>query len=428
MRVSGDLALSIAKKITKQNNFTPRYANLHKLYFKDGQIIDEAIVIYFKSPKSFTGEDIVEFQSHGGIAIANIILEECINNGARIANGGEFSKRALLNNKMPIEKIETIAKMIESKNKKSIQILTKNLSGHLQNFLNEIRQSLVLLLAHSEVSIDYGEEDLPSNLISDISNKIDEIIHKFNQVLKNTSYSKKIIEGNSISIIGKPNVGKSSLLNTILGTNRAIISPTAGTTRDTIEELIEIKNHLVKIIDTAGIRDTNNDIESIGIEKSLESIKKADTILALFDISKPLDEDDFKVLNAIKDKNKQSIIILNKQDLGKNINIKEFENFPHQVTISAKNKEIDNLINSLVKILNQNTLTNDLSLSSKRQEDLIEKTKENLLLAKENIKNEDLEIFSYNITESLELISQVTSNYDYSELLDTMFEGFCLGK
>jgi tRNA modification GTPase len=329
---------------------------------------------------------------------------------------------------MPIDKIETIAKMIESKNQKSIQILTKNLSGHLQLFLDEIRKSLVLLLAHSEVSIDYGEEDLPENLIKDILSKIDEIINKFNQVLKNTSYSKKIIEGNAVAIIGKPNVGKSSLLNTILGTNRAIISTKAGTTRDTIEELIEFQGHLIKIIDTAGIRDTNDDIESIGIEKSLESIKKADTILAIFDISNTLDENDLKVLNAIKDKKDKSIIIFNKQDLENKINLKEFKTFPHQASISAKNNNIDNLINSLTNILNQNNLTNELSLSSQRQENLIRKTKENLTLAKENIQNEDLEIFSYNITESLELISQVTSNYDYSELQDTMFEGFCLGK
>ena len=329
---------------------------------------------------------------------------------------------------MSIDKIETIAKMIESKNQKSIEILTKNLSGHLQTFLDEIRESLVLLLAHSEVSIDYGEEDLPENLINDIVIKIDEIINQFNQVLKNTSYCKKIIEGNAITIIGKPNVGKSSLLNTILGTNRAIISPQAGTTRDTIEELIEIKGHLVKIIDTAGIRDTNNDIESIGIEKSLESIKKADTILAIFDISNKLDENDLKVINAIRNKKEKSIIIFNKQDLEKFINIKPFEAFPHQATISAKNNNIDSLIDKLVHILNQNNLTNDLSLSSKRQEDLIMQTQDNLMLAKENIQNENLEIFSYNITESLELISQVTSNYSYNELQDAMFEGFCLGK
>jgi len=428
VRLSGTLATNIASKITKKDKFIPRMALLSNLYFEDSRKLDEAIVIYFKSPKSFNGEDIVEFQTHGGIAIANIILDLCINYGARMANGGEFSKRALLNNKISIDKLETISKMIESKTNKSIDILSKNLSGDLQTFLNEIRESLVILLAHSEVSIDYGEEDLPSDLVENISKDIDDIVYKFSNILENTATSNKIIEGVRLSIIGKPNVGKSSTLNSIIGKDRAIISPEAGTTRDSIEELIQIQGHLIKIIDTAGIRNTNNNIEAIGVERSLKSINSSDMIIALFDGSKPLDDEDRVILDKLKDKQDKTIITLNKQDLGICINQKEFDGFKHKAIITASNNKIKPLIDKIKNILSTNTLTNEIFLSSQRQEDIFKITKNNLLEAKINIKDEDLEIFSFHIKESIEQIELVTKTYEHSELLDTMFSNFCLGK
>ena len=283
VRVSGKKALDIAKKITKKDNFTPRVATLSKIYV-DNKLIDEAIVIYFKAPKSFTGEDIVEFQTHGGILIAQEILKE-ITKEARIANPGEFSKRAFLNGKIDLTKAEAIAKIIEAKSLDALKALSKHLRGDLENFLEEIRSKLIEIIAYTEVSIDYAEE-IEEDTLTFVEKRLDEVIKKVEKLIIASKQKEGLINGFKIAIIGRPNVGKSSLLNALINEERAIVSQIEGTTRDTIEEEIRIGSHLVKIIDTAGIRKKASDeIEKIGIERSKKTIEKADIILALFDIS-----------------------------------------------------------------------------------------------------------------------------------------------
>ncbi len=301
VRVSGKDALSIALKLSKKKELNPRVATLGTIYNSNDEIIDEALLIYFKNPYSFTGEDVVEFQCHGGIAISNIIMQEVLKCGARLANPGEFSKRAFLNGKIDLTKAEAIAKIIEARSEDAVKLLAKQLKGELTNFVNDIREDLLFMLAYTEVNIDYAEEDLPSDIFEQIQNKLDKIKEKLSNTLDASKRREGLIEGFKVAIVGKPNVGKSSLLNKLLNFDRAIISDIAGTTIDTIEESVKIGTHIIKIVDTAGIREADDVIEKIGIEKSIEAVNEADIVIALFDNSKSLDDEDRKILNILED-------------------------------------------------------------------------------------------------------------------------------
>ena len=285
IRVSGKDALPIALKISQKDNFVPRYATLSQLFNTSDELIDEALLVYFKTPFSFTGEDIIEFQCHGGVAVANIIMQEIINYGARIATPGEFSKRAFLNGKIDLSKAEAISKLIEARSEDAVKLLARQLKGELSTFVEDIRKDLLFMLAYTEVSIDYAEEDLPTDIFDQIQKKLDSITLKLVNTLDASKRREGLIEGFKVAIIGKPNVGKSSLLNKLLNFDRAIISDIAGTTRDTIEESVKIGTHIIKIVDTAGIRDASDEIEKIGIEKSLAAVEESDIVIALFDNS-----------------------------------------------------------------------------------------------------------------------------------------------
>ena len=246
VRISGVNALEIATKISKKTTFQPRLATLSSLYDINNEVIDEALVLYFKAPFSFTGEDVIEFQCHGGVAIANMLVNEALKHGAKIANPGEFSKRAFFNNKIDLTKAEAISKIIEARSEDAVKLLARQLKGELTNFVNEIREDLLFMLAYTEVSIDYAEDDLPADIFEQIKNKMEKIIVKLSNTLDASIRREGMIEGFKVAIIGKPNVGKSSLLNKLLNYDRAIISDIAGTTRDTIEESVKIAiNHTV---------------------------------------------------------------------------------------------------------------------------------------------------------------------------------------
>ena len=286
VRVSGPSALTLALKISKRTQLQPRLATLSSLYNSNDAVIDEALLLYFKAPFSFTGEDIVEFQCHGGIAISNMVVAEVIKHGGRLAEPGEFSKRAFLNNKIDLTKAEAIAKIIEARSEDAVKLLARQLKGELTTFVNEIREDLLFMLAYTEVNIDYAEEDLPSDIYEQINDKLEIITGRLQNTLDASKRREGLIEGFKVAIIGKPNVGKSSLLNKLLNFERAIISDIAGTTRDTIEESVKIGTHIIKIVDTAGIREACDVIEKIGIEKSLEAVEQADIVIALFDNSR----------------------------------------------------------------------------------------------------------------------------------------------
>ncbi|WP_419769299.1 MAG: tRNA uridine-5-carboxymethylaminomethyl(34) synthesis GTPase MnmE [Candidatus Marinarcus sp.] len=425
VRVSGKEALPIALKISKKENLTPRVATLHSLYNSNNELIDEALLIYFKNPNSFTGEDIVEFQCHGGMAISNIILDEVVKHGGRLAQPGEFSKRAFHNGKIDLSKAEAIAKIIEARSEDAVKLLARQLKGELSTFVEDIRKDLLFMLAYTEVNIDYAEEDLPEDIFKQIEVKLDNIKIKLHTTLDASKRREGLIEGFKVAIIGKPNVGKSSLLNKLLNFDRAIISDIAGTTRDTIEESVKIGTHLIKIVDTAGIREANDVIEKIGIEKSLEAVSQADIIIALFDNSKALDSEDEKILDILDEiNNKEKLLVLNKSDLQNLFDKSKLSEF---IELSTK-VDINPLIKHIEKILDANSHGDDMTLISKRQVQAVEQTLYHIKHSHEPLHSGELEFFAYHITEAMQHISNITRPYENDQMLDVMFGEFCLGK
>ena len=428
VRVSGKEALSIASKITNKNlnSFQPRKAILSSLYDKDNNLIDRGIVIYFKAPNSFTGEDIVEFQCHGGDLISSEILSAVIHHGARLAEPGEFSKRAFLNGKIDMSEAEAIAKLIEAKSVDAARILAKQLKGEVGKFVNDIKEEILHALAYSEVMIDYAEEDIPENITDNLKSKLQHLKSILDKTIKSSERRRGLIEGFSIAFIGKPNVGKSSLLNALLNYDRAIVSDIAGTTRDTIEERIKIGSHIVRIIDTAGIREAKDEIEEIGVLRSLETLKSADIVVALFDISKELDEEDKKILSYIKDIDKNLIVALNKADLEPKMDISIVEEF-NPIKISAKGN-FEPLMQRLQNILDSYNSDDEIMLISARQIEAVKSCATSIELAITPLENGELEFFSYHLKEAADAIGKITNPYDNEEMLDRMFGEFCLGK
>ncbi len=428
VRVSGENALDIASKITNKtiDSFTPREAILSSLYDKENSLIDRGIVIYFKSPNSYTGEDVVEFQCHGGDLIASEILSATIEAGARLAEPGEFTRRAFLNGKIDMSEAEAIAKLIEAKSVDAARILAKQLKGEVGIFVNNIREKILHALAYSEVMIDYAEEDIPDDIIESLKTKLQNLKNILTKTIQSSERRKGLIEGFSIAFIGKPNVGKSSLLNALLSYDRAIVSDIAGTTRDTIEERIRIGSHIVRVIDTAGIREAKDKIEEIGVARSIDTLKSADIIVALFDISQELDNEDKKILKHLENIDKNIIVALNKSDLKHKIDISAFEKY-NPVKISTKD-DFEPLIERLKDILDSYSTEEDLMLISQRQIDAVKECASEIELSITPLEDGELEFFSYHLKEAAEKIGKITNPYDNEEMLDRMFGEFCLGK
>jgi len=424
VRLSGNRALEIAKKLTKKD-LKPRYATLSKLYDYNNELIDIGLVIYFKAPNSFTGEDVVEFQCHGGYALSRLILETLFKYGAKAAEPGEFTKRAFLNGKIDASQAEAIAKLIETRSKEGAKLLSKQLEGDLGKFVEDIREKLIEIMAYSEVFIDYAEEDLPESMDKDIKERLNNIKKLLTSTLEASKRREAILSGYKVAIIGKPNVGKSSILNALLNTNRAIVSDIAGTTRDTIEEDVQIGQHLIRFVDTAGIREAKDVIEKIGVERSKEAIKKSDVILAVFDATSFSKEDE-EILNLIKNQDKDIIIVVNKIDEGIKIDLNEFKGFDI-VKISAK-KDISPLTKKIEEILDNYSSEDNHILISIRQIQAVENALNEIGLAEEFLSTGELELFSYHIQNAIREISSITKPFEYDEMLDKMFGSFCVGK
>ncbi len=401
-------------------------AYLTTLHDESDDIIDEAIVIYFKNPNSFTAEDVVEFQCHGGLVVADMVLNAVLNSGARLANPGEFSKRAFLNGRIDLTKAEAIAKLIETKSVDAAKILTRQLKGELQDFVEKIRDDLVEILAFVEVNIDYAEEDLPKDLLEQIEHKLDNMFDLLKDTYDSSRRREGLIEGFKVAIIGKPNVGKSSLLNSLLNFERAIISEIAGTTRDTIEEEIKIGTHLIKIVDTAGIRSSSDEIEKIGIKRSKEAINSSDVVIAIFDNSRECDAEDREILDILDEyKDKKSIIVaLNKMDLDGRFDVSVLGDY---IELSCK-KSSEAVISKLKEILDETNGDDSLLLTSKRQMVAVKSSFDEINMSKKVLNEGELELFAFHLNEALRYISSITKNFDRDEILDKMFGSFCLGK
>ncbi|MGW8169568.1 MAG: tRNA uridine-5-carboxymethylaminomethyl(34) synthesis GTPase MnmE [Sulfurovaceae bacterium] len=428
VRLSGSQALNIAKRIAYKTDITPRYTHLASLYNADKALIDQAIIIYFQAPKSFTGEDVVEFQCHGGIIVAQEVIQIALSYGARLAAPGEYSKRAFFNGKIDLTQAEAIAKLIEAKSIDAAKILARQLKGSLAVFVEEGRDMLLLALAHTEVMIDYAEEDLPKDILDSLSNKLDNLEYKLIELLESSNRRKGLIEGFRVAIIGKPNVGKSSLLNALLSYDRAIVSDIAGTTRDTIEEQVRIGSHVIRLIDTAGIREASDEIEKIGVERSIASLNEADIIIALFDGSKKWDEEDERIASIIKelDDSKHLLTVINKADLNREL-YNSFLDSVDIINMSVKS-DFSILLDKLQALIDSISSGDELMLVSTRQIQAVQNSLEAIKEAKLPLQKGELEFFAYHLTEAIKAISSISKPYENEDVLDKMFGEFCLGK
>ena len=442
IRMSGKESFKILEKIFKNSKGEKLDLNKIKGYTiqygtivdsKTNEKIDEVLVSFFKNPKSYTREDMCEINSHGGMIIEKQILEQCLKNGAILAEPGEFTKRAFLNGRIDLSQAESIMDLINSKTEKESKASINQLQGDLSNKINEIRHDLLDIMADIEASIDYPEYDIEEVTNSKALGILENTKNKL-ESLKDTFRSGKILkEGIKTAIIGKPNAGKSSLLNKILKEERAIVSEIEGTTRDTIEEFITIKGIPLKIIDTAGIRKTSDKIEEIGVKKALDIAKDAELVLVILDNSKDLTEEDKEILKLAESKN--SIILLNKVDLKENNleNSEELKKLDKKIIkISAKNgngiEELYNEIENMFQIKNLET-DGEIIITNIRHKNQIEYAINNIDEAMNAVKsNLPIDIISISIKQTLEDLGKITGENVSEDIINEIFSKFCLGK
>lgn len=440
VRMSGKDCFEVLEKIFKPKN-PETIENIDGYRIKYGtivnpetnRIVDEVLVSYFKCPKSYTAENMCEINSHGGIVVLREILELCLKNGAELAKPGEFTERAFLNGRIDLTQAEAIIDIINAKSTREAQESANQLEGYLSRKINEIREKIMDIMVNIEANIDYPEYDVEEVSNKDAENKLKEIENELIKLSKTFENGKILKEGVKIAIIGSPNAGKSSLLNSMLKEERAIVTDIAGTTRDIIEEQISIEGIPFKVIDTAGIRDAKDKIEQIGIEKSKKAANEADVILAVFDSSVPLNDEDREILNLLK--HKKSIIVLNKTDLKQIVNneCKEIQDVNTEViNISLKNNEgLERIYESLVKMfnLNQINLDNELTITNIRHQELINKAMESTRKALNDLNNSmPIDIISINIKEILEHLGEITGDNVSDDIIKSIFSKFCLGK
>lgn len=440
VRMSGKDCFEVLEKIFKPKN-PETIENISGYRIKYGtivnpetnRVVDEVLVSYFKCPKSYTAENMCEINSHGGIVVLREILEICLKNGAELAKPGEFTERAFLNGRIDLTQAEAIIDIINAKSTREAQESANQLEGYLSRKINEIREKIMDIMVNIEANIDYPEYDVEEVSNKDAENKLKEIENELIKLSKTFENGKILKEGVKIAIIGSPNAGKSSLLNSMLKEERAIVTDIAGTTRDIIEEQISIEGIPFKVIDTAGIRDAKDKIEQIGIEKSKKAANEADVILAVFDSSVPLNDEDREILNLLKQK--KSIIVLNKTDLKQIVNneCKEIQDVNTEViNISLKNNEgLEKIYESLVKMfnLNQINLDNELTITNIRHQELINKAIESTRMALNDLNNSmPIDIISINIKEILEHLGEITGDNVSEDIIKSIFAKFCLGK
>ncbi len=438
VRMSGDKCFEVLNKIfkpKKEENIEniKGYSIKYGFIVDNDEIIDEVLVSYFKEPKSYTTENMCEINTHGGNIIIRKILELCLKNGANLSEPGEFTKRAFLNGRIDLLQAESVIDVINAKSEKELKTGIKQLEGILSKKIKDIKQEILDVMVNVDVSIDYPEYDVDDVTNNQILDMLDSVQIKLENLEKSFDNGKLIKEGIKTAIIGKPNAGKSSLLNAILKEDRAIVTEYEGTTRDTIEEFVNIEGIPLKLIDTAGIRNAKDEVEKIGIVKSREIANDADLIIAIFDSSKELSEEDEEILNIIK--GKKSIILLNKSDL--NSILKEDDNRFQNITenilkISALNGEgLENLYNLIQNMfsLNEINIDNGVIITNLRHKNLISKAIYNVKKTRNTVEeNMPIDIIAIFIKDILEDLGNITGEFVTEDIINEIFAKFCLGK
>ena len=434
IRVSGPESIEIVNKIFTKDLLNIESHTINYGYIKDDEnIIDEVLVSLMKAPKTYTREDLIEINCHGGIATTNKILELLIKNGCRLAEPGEFTKRAFLNGRIDLVQAEAVNSLLNATTDISRKQAINELQGNNSNLIKELREKLIQMISNIEVNIDYPEyEDIEELTNSKILPKLKDYLSNLETIISKSKEGRIIKEGINVALIGKPNVGKSSLLNTLLEEEKAIVTNIAGTTRDIVEGQINISGVVFNLIDTAGIRDTDNVIEQIGVEKSKKVIKDCNLILLIFNNNDILTDEDKEIFNYVKETNKPIIIIINKVDLETRLN-KEYLSKDYKIVeISTKNKAgINDLKETIKETFNlEKIITDDINYSfNSRSIGLLEKSKDKIVAAINAINdNYPVDIVELEIKSAWEILGEIIGETYTEELLDNLFSRFCLGK
>ena len=438
IRISGTESISIVekifcpakkqKKLTEQKSYTIHYGTI----VEDGEVLDEVIVLLMRGPHSYTAEDTVEIDCHGGVYVMHQILNLVIKKGARVAEPGEFTKRAFLNGRIDLSQAEAVIDVISSQNTYALKSSIQQLKGSVQRLIKSIREKVLYEIAYIESALDDPEHISLEGYPESLHKKIKELLQEMERLLKESEQGKILREGIRTAIIGKPNAGKSSLLNALLGEERAIVTEIAGTTRDTLEEQIRLRGLTLQMIDTAGIRKTGDKIEQIGVERAKQMMEEADLILYVIDASSALDENDKEIMPLLKEK--RVIVLLNKTDLEERITAEEVQRFLEKPVIRISAKEEKGL-SELADKIEQMFLTGGLSwndevyLTNLRQKAAMEEAKASLQKVEESIllgMSEDF--YSIDLMDAYEALGRIIGESVGEDLVNEIFEKFCMGK
>lgn len=439
VRISGSKALEIldkifvshrGKSVLNMKSYSMMYG-----YIKDKQkdeIIDEVIVSYMKAPNTYTREDIVEINCHGGVVAVRRILSLVLSNGARLAEPGEFTKRAFLNGRIDLSQAEAVIDIIRSKTDESMRLAINQAQGKLSVKIKSISDRLLNILAHIEASVDFPEDDIEKIITNKLINDATEIEKEMDILIRNADTGKIIREGLNTIIVGKPNVGKSSLLNILLQEKRAIVTEIPGTTRDIIEEYINIKGIPIKIIDTAGIRETKDLVEKIGVEKTKEYIDRADLVIFMLDASKVIEKEDLIIMDLINDK--QKIVVINKIDAPSNLDInlikEKFKDSPIIFASVKEEKGIEEVKNNIVELVYKGKVSGtDVYVTNIRHQEILKKAKESIENGIETLKSGlPIDCASIDFKEAYIKLGEITGDTVSDDVIDRIFSNFCIGK
>ena len=435
IRISGDKSFEILDKIfnTKNPNRDLGFYKFNYGFIHDnGKIVDEVMAVRMKAPKTYTCEDVVEINCHGGHLISEKVLELVLKNGARHAEQGEFTKRAFMNGRIDLSQAEAVMDIIHGKTEKSISLSLEQLRGDLRDKIASFKKALLDVTAHVNVVLDYPEEGIDDPLPSNLRENLENVYAEAERLISSYDKGKKIKEGIKTVIAGKPNVGKSTLLNSLLKEERAIVTHIPGTTRDVIEEIINIKGIPLVLTDTAGIRKTEDIVENIGVEKSKKFIENADLVLLVLDASRELESEDREVIEEIQNHNKKTIVLLNKIDLERKIELEEF-NLENILEISAKDnigiEDMEERIYSYIVEENVEDSSEKLIITNIRHKTALEKTKDAIRNIFETIDaGMPMDLISVDLKEALDSLSEITGEISSEDILDHVFGNFCVGK
>ena len=435
IRISGDKSFEILERIfnTKNPNRDLGFYKFNYGFIHDnGKIVDEVMAVRMKAPKTYTCEDVVEINCHGGHLISEKVLELVLKNGARHAEQGEFTKRAFMNGRIDLSQAEAVMDIIHGKTEKSISLSLEQLRGDLRDKIDSFKKALLDVTAHVNVVLDYPEEGIDDPLPSNLRENLENVYAEADRLISSYDKGKKIKEGIKTVIAGKPNVGKSTLLNSLLKEERAIVTHIPGTTRDVIEEIINIKGIPLVLTDTAGIRKTEDIVENIGVEKSKKFIENADLVLLVLDASRELESEDRDVIEEIQNNNKKTIVLLNKIDLERKIELDEF-GLENILEISAKDnigiEDMEERIYSYIVEEKVEDSSEKLIITNIRHKTALEKTKDAIRNIFETIDaGMPMDLISVDLKEALDSLSEITGEISSEDILDHVFGNFCVGK